>query len=386
MEKNDPFWRIFISLFTLILLGYAPLSFGDASSDTLGFEDAVFPELAFSGRALALGSAYIAKVDDNAAPFYNPAGLGTVRKLKFHLSNMHAEVNMGWVKVATGGKITEALKSLPLVLSLNTFAASVKNNPGVLTNTRYQFVPNITGRFFSVGYLFSRKTRMRVVEDGTPDDNFEYADRYDYGPYGSLNLSLFGGIFKVGMTMIYLNRHELIGTASSDPLVTFSISDSDYNVGSGLFTVGGAKITLPIIWLPTLAVSLHNAFNKNFSSRQGTLAKIKNTIDVGISVTPKIGGKTRLHMEMNYKDLTEKFSSVKPIRKVLIGFEFDFSRSFFLRFGYGDSYGTAGFGFKSKTIDFDLSTYSVNPEPNSNSIRGEEDRRISLSISSGFGL
>jgi hypothetical protein len=188
------------------------------------------------------------------------------------------------------------------------------------------------------------------------------------------------------MTGIYLSRHELIDTASSSLAETFSISDSDYNIGSGLFTVGGAKITLPVRWLPTLAVSVHNAFNKNFKSTQGTLPKIKNTIDVGVSITPKIGGKTRLHMEMNYKDLTEKFSSVKWMRKLLIGFEFDFSRSFFLRFGYGDSYGTAGLGFKSKTIDFDLSTYSVNPEPNSTSIRGEEDRRISLSISSGFGL
>jgi hypothetical protein len=380
VEKNDPFWRIFLSLFILTLLGYASLSFGDASSDSLGFEDAVFPELAFSGRALALGSAYIAKVDDSSAAFYNPAGLGTVRKLKFHLSNIHAEVNMGWVKVATGGKITDALKNLPLIQSLNTFAILVKNNPGTLTNTRYQFVPNITGRFFSIGYLFSRKTRMRLKTSAT---KIEYADRFDYGPYGSLNLSLFGGIIKVGMTMILLNRHEAQGSKDKD---TFSISESDYNIGSGLFSIGGAKLTLPIAWLPTLAVSLHNAFNKNFSSRQGTLAKIKNTIDVGVSLTPKIGGKTRLHMEMNYKDITDQFSLVKPIRKLLIGFEFDFSRSFFLRFGYGDSYGTAGLGFKSKTIDFDLSTYSVNPEPNSNAIRGEEDRRISLSLSSGFGF
>ena len=35
----------------------------------LVFEDAIFPELAVSGRALALGSAFISKVDDSSAPF-----------------------------------------------------------------------------------------------------------------------------------------------------------------------------------------------------------------------------------------------------------------------------------------------------------------------------
>ncbi|MEC7182436.1 MAG: hypothetical protein VXW15_06960, partial [Bdellovibrionota bacterium] len=110
--------------------------------------------------------------------------------------------------------------------------------------------------------------------------------------------------------------------------------------------------------------------------------------------TPKIGSKTRMSIEVNYKDLTNQHKVIveneeKPlpvIRRVLVGVELDFSRSFFLRFGYGDSYGTAGLGFKSKTVDFDLTTYSVNPEPSDQNFRGDEDRRISLSLSTGFGF
>ena len=66
-----------------------PLFLGSRASlaSQLGFEDAIFPELAVSGRALALGGAYISKVDDSSAPFYNPAGLGSVRDIKFHLKN-----------------------------------------------------------------------------------------------------------------------------------------------------------------------------------------------------------------------------------------------------------------------------------------------------------
>ena len=351
----------------------------------LGFEDAVFPELAVSGRALALGSAYISKVDDSAAAFYNPAGLGSVRKVKFHLSNIHAETNMGWLKLATGGKITEAITNLPVALTMEGIRQRLVANPGNLTNTRYQLVPNITGRFFSIGYLFSRKTRMRLKSGASA--TLEYADRYDYGPYGSMNLSLFGGIIKGGMTMILLTRHQ-VTEDSHDKATPLVIQDNAYSIGSGLFTIGGGKLTLPISWLPCLSATVHNAFNKNFTSFRGAGApdKIKSSIDVGFSITPKIGKRTRMHLEINYKDLTKKYTGVHFLRKALIGVELDFSRAFFLRFGYGDSYGTAGLGFKSKTIDFDLSTYSVNPDPTSGLIRGEEDRRISLSISTGFGF
>ena len=55
----------------------------------INFRDGVFSELATSGRALALGNAYIAKVDDATSAFYNPAGLGSVRYSHFHFSNLH---------------------------------------------------------------------------------------------------------------------------------------------------------------------------------------------------------------------------------------------------------------------------------------------------------
>ena len=89
-----------IHIFFLLLLSlqsYAQLS----------FEDAIFPELATSGRALAMGNAFIAKVDDASAAFYNPAGLGTVRFGHFHLSNLHMEFNKGWSDLALKGKLED---------------------------------------------------------------------------------------------------------------------------------------------------------------------------------------------------------------------------------------------------------------------------------------
>ena len=47
----------------------------------IGFEDAARPELMPSARALALGNAFISRVNDNSAPFYNPAGTGVCEKV-----------------------------------------------------------------------------------------------------------------------------------------------------------------------------------------------------------------------------------------------------------------------------------------------------------------
>ena len=378
------------------------LGSGASLASRLGFEDAIFPELAVSGRALALGGAYISRVDDSSAPFYNPAGLGSVRDVKFHLSNLHTETNMGWMKVATGGKVTDAITNFPTALTMEGQRQSLNSKPDNTTSTRYQFIPNITARFFSVGALFSRKTRMRVKS--TPEASVcstpkyasdttrcvEYADRTDFGLYGSMNLSLFGGVIKGGATATYLTRSEAIGDSTADaPLI---LGDSDYKKGSALIITGGAKLTLPISWLPIFSATIHNATRKDFETTRVTGApnKIKTSIDAGFSVTPKIGSKTWMSIEVNYKDITNQHKidgePLPIIRKVLVGVELDFSRSFFLRFGYGDSYGTAGLGFKSKTVDFDLTTYSVNPEPTDKNFRGDEDRRISLSLSTGFGF
>jgi len=384
--------RVSSHLFLLITSFF--LGSGVSLAAQLGFEDAIFPELAVSGRALALGGAYISKVDDSSAPFYNPSGLGSIRNIKFHLSNLHAETNMGWMKIATGGKLTDAITNLPQALSMEGQRSNLNSKPDNTTSTRYQFVPNMTGRFFSAGALLSRKTRMRVKS--SPETGVcaskcvEYVDRTDYGLYGSMNLSLFGGVIKAGATATFLTRSEVDGTA--DATATLSLPDSSYKKGSALILTGGAKLTLPIVWLPIFSATIHNATSNAFETTRASGAPntIKTSIDAGFSVTPKVGSKTWMNIEVNYKDVTNQYkidgSPIPIIRRVLLGVELDFARVFFLRFGYGDSYGTAGLGFKSKTVDFDLTTYSVNTDPTSTKIRGDEDRRIALTLSTGLGF
>ena len=69
-------------------------------------------------------------------------------------------------------------------------------------------------------------------------------------------------------------------------------------------------------------------------------------------------------------------------RKIGFGTEFDFARVMFVRFGYGDGYGSAGLGIRARTLEFDFTTYSV--DTTSNEYRGVEDRRFSLTLSVGI--
>ncbi len=348
----------------------------------IDFEDAIYPELATSSRALAMGNAFIAKVDDSSAVFYNPAGLGTVRYPHLHFSNFSFETNRGGIKGVTGGSGLDSFSNATKMFTIDGTREVMKNYVGEIAHSRIHALPNFTARYFSFGYLFAKRTRA-VVLDLTSNTGFEFADRLDHGPYAALNLSLFGGIIKFGFSSIYLSRKEIISTA--DPNATITLSAASYNSGTALVSTGGARITLPISFLPTLAATMHNVLGAEFSAASGGAGaptKIPSSIDVGFSITPQIGTATRVHLEANYKDITGQFSGVTATRKMLLGMELDFSRVFFFRVGYGDGFGSAGLGVRTKKVEFDLTTYAV--DTTSSAWRGNEDRRFVIGLSSGF--
>ena len=347
---------------------------------SIDFEDAIFPELATSGRALAMGNAFTSKADDAAAAFYNPAGLGSVRNTHFHLSNFHMEFNKGLMSAGTGGAITDAVQNSMKMFSLDGVRQILSENVGSIAHARIHALPNFTSRYFSAGYLVAKRSRA-VVTDPSSSTGFEYADRLDHGPY-AVNLSLLGGVFKAGFSAIYLNRNEAIGKASASE--TFSLESNDYKKGNAFIATAGGKITLPITFLPTISATMHNALIQKFQNGRGAGVPdaIKPTVDLGFSITPQLTNSTRVHIEANIKDSTYEFSDVTFSRRLVAGMELDFSRKFFLRLGYGDGFGSFGLGIKSQKLEFDLTTYAV--DTSTATFRGEEDRRFAMSLSTGF--
>ena len=350
--------------------------FSASCSSAIDFEDGMFPALLSSGRALGMGNAFVARVDDESAPFYNPAGLGSTRRWAFHLNNFLIDANKDFTKEITADteKTFDVLKNSFDLDELRQFHLQ---NPGNSTYTQFSISPNFTTRFLSFGYLYSQKAR--TFYGGESDHDFEFSKRRDHGPYVGGNISVGGGIFKIGGSIIWLRRKEEIGEA--DENTTLSLSPTQRSKGSMLLTIVGGRLTFPTKGLPTLAATLHNASDKDFHRRSDSLQaprSIKRNLVLGASITPIVGKNQKLHIEINYKDFNKKHDNLKSSKRWTAGVEFNFSRIFFIRGGYYGGFFSGGLGFKVKTFRFDLSTYATQESPQS---PDTEDRHLILTSS-----
>jgi len=345
----------------------------------LDFEDHAFPEFVTSARALAMGNAFICKVDDSMSAFYNPAGLGTVRRPSFHLFNANLEGSNGLFKTVGGGPAYQFPSNYSKTFDVNTLRESLAQNQGVLLHSRGSAFPNFTVRGLTLGYMFSQRNRAIINDDVA--NEFEVAERLDHGPVMALNGSFFGGILKLGASATYLHRKELYKVAG--PSDQLNLVDSDFKQGRSLQVTAGTRITLPFDLLPTISAVLRNATNNNFEAPDlgGLPDRVKQTFDIGFSITPQISKVSRLHTEINLKDVGNSYDTDTK-RRIAAGVEYDLKRRLFLRAGYGDGWGSAGLGVKARTFSLDLTTYAV--DRSLDGFRKEEDRRWVLSFSSGL--
>lgn len=345
----------------------------------LDFEDHAFPEFVTSARALALGNAYICKVDDSWAAFYNPAGLGTVRAPQFHIANLHVEASGGLLDSTGGGSVAEFPSDFMKIYDAEEMRTALAEHQGKLAHARANLFPNITMRGMTLGYLYSQRNRA-IINDDT-DNEYEIAERKDHGPVFALNASLFGGVLKFGASAVYLTRRDLYD--SFGPTDQVVIEDTDYKYGRSLQVTLGSRLTIPWTFLPTFSAVLRNATDNDFEAGDlgGVPEPIQQTIDVGFSLTPQIGQRTRIHMEVNLKDIGDAYGT-DTNRRLAAGIELDFNRRIFLRGGYGDGWGSYGLGVRSRTFILDLTSYAV--DRSLTGFRQEEDRRYVFSVSSGF--
>lgn len=344
------------------------------------FEDGSHPELIASGRALSMGNAYIAKVDDQYSAFYNPAGLGTVRANSFHLFNFLADVSDDYTEVAGSGAGASGIsENVQKSFKLDGSRQLLQNNKGKVIASRAQTYPNITFRYLSFGYLAAMKSKS-TIEEGA-GSKFEYADRVDNGPVMSLAAALWGGVLKFGVSGVYLSRSEINGEATADQ--TINITSDQYKKGTMWLLTGGTKLTLPIAMLPTFAATMRNVTGSGFMADggAGTPDKIKQTTDLGFSLTPLMGKRSRFHLEVNVKDAAKKYGE-RDANRICYGAEIDLYRHFFLRGGSGAGYGSGGIGLKTDNFELDLGTYAMKGTRQNGD--GYMDRRYFFSASFGF--
>jgi hypothetical protein len=260
----------------------------------------------------------------------------------------------------------------------------LSQNPGTASSLGVSLYPNISAQNFNFGILM--KAEGASVDDGT---NLTYTARNLLVPTLGISMGLFSGRIRWGLAVraVQISENDEVVNTSTTAATGYTM---DMEEGFGIGLDSGLLITMPWAALPTLGFVARNVGDTsfpseaNFSIASGTSNrkdKIKMTYDGGFSIAPKVGQRSTFTFAADYRDILNA-NGVNDKRRLNLGIEFDFSKTFFLRFGYGRGYWTAGVGLGSRFGSLDLGTYSE--ELDRTSFNGTEDRRISLRYGSKF--
>jgi hypothetical protein len=214
-------------------------------------------------------------------------------------------------------------------------------------------------KYFAFGILFNGQLAGEAV-----GSNIRYKSLYQFVPAVGTGIRLAGGIVRFGYSLQYVNQ------ASGDLTVDSNVDPLGYNQGlaqgAGLSHNVGFALTLPIAYLPAFNAVARNVGNLTYSSStllplarndSGPPATEPMTVDVSLSIQPKIGSGSYMNWVVEYRDATNT-TGVPMIGRFAVGAEISVRDSFYIRGGFGSGYPAAGIGLRRKGGEFSLTWHS----------------------------
>ncbi|MGK5089963.1 hypothetical protein WDW86_20625 [Bdellovibrionota bacterium FG-2] len=320
--------------------------------NAFGRQDIVPGSRYTSGRAAAVGDAYLPLGEDGASGlFSNPAGLAKIRGAHFDPMNLSLFGN---------GSLLQTFSADSYKLySLSQYAPELAKSPGTYVSSGAALLPAFSSRYLTVGML--AQTEFGASSDGT---TIHYKSRYQLIPAAGTSARLASGIVRVGYSLQWVNQ------ASGDVFTSADSAPLGYNVGllqgSALSHNAAIAINLPYSYLPSLNFVGRNLGGAKYSAT--TIYKIATqssgvplteptTFDVSVSVRPKATATSFFNLVLEYRDMTNQ-SKVTPLGRAAFGVEYSIRNFLFLRGGYGSGYPSAGIGVGQKSGEFSLTYYS----------------------------
>lgn len=350
-----------------------------AISTASAHADSVNNEWLSTTRSLSMGNVGIASAEDpSTAMFYNPAALARSKKTTIEVFNPQFEFGTGVLSLSKGegdyGKHFGLEKVKPLL-------DKKPNTPSYLGMSLY---PNLYAQNFNFGILLRGEAVSYSEGEG---GSLTYKSRYLVIPTFALSVGALGGRFKLGIAVRGIQITENDVTTTDFTRIGYL---NDPAEGFGLGMDAGALFSLPWAGLPTFGLTARNVGDTRFTGSaplslgQGIIRqhdKIKMTFDSGFAVFPKIGQRSVLTLAVDYRDMTD-VNEVDLKRRLNLGMELAFNKTFYLRAGLSRGYWTAGLGLASKAGSIDLGTYAE--ELDARGWRVLDDRRISLRYGARF--
>lgn len=303
-------------------------------------------------RALGMGGAGVAVVNDETALLVNPAGLGKLRDYFITLIDPEGDVGQDTERVMG----TDILKVTDPQEVLNRALLT----PDKRVHSRGQVFPSVVVPNFGIG-VFGKNEVNAELDTATNLFSYDYTN--DYALVAGFNFRLFNGIIKLGVTGRAVNRTEVRRTDIDPSSTTLSLKTLAAS-GLGVGADGGLMITAPIAWLPTIAGVYRDIGRTSYALRDGMFlntterpTSTPETIDGAISISPILGKRFRSTWTVEYRDAMNVYEETDATRRVHGGVEFNYADAFFLRAGMNQRYWTAGLELAIVNYQFQVASY-----------------------------
>ncbi|MEZ0391753.1 MAG: hypothetical protein ACAH59_06030 [Pseudobdellovibrionaceae bacterium] len=303
-------------------------------------------------RALGMGGASIAVVNDETALLINPAGLGKLRDIYGTIFDPEVEGSSNLKKMYDTKAFTD-----PFDLE------QVKNTTDYSRDTYYhakaQVFPSFVVRNFGIGIHAKRVLDAQMNTAGTSLQTFYQEDvSLNLG----FNLRLFDGRIKMGVVGKAISRIEL--NDDLDPATSSMDIKALASEGFGIGYDAGLILTAPIVWLPTITGVIRDIGDTAFTAGSGLRMvsetrpeTVKQDIDVAFAVFPIHTNKSRSQFTIQWDKLKASSEATDRSRFYHAGYEFNYADILFLRAGMNQKYWTGGIELAGEHTQIQIASY-----------------------------
>lgn len=308
-------------------------------------------EVNTSVRALGMGNAYTAIVDDKDSLFYNPAGLAKVAGLNWTIVDLYAGAN--------GEDVYDTYQGFADVGSGSTaFANQVKSMFGKNIWIGAGAKTALAVPYLGVALYDSLAASAYLSNPAFPNMNINFIN--DYGAAAGFAFDLVPKVLSagfVGKKITRIGSSFPIGVSTLANLSSQQLQDDINNRGTGYSVDYGMNLTIPTPVQPTFSFVWKNmgytTFTKDFGAKAPPM--IKDEMIAGFGMLIDLPGlDIRPAVDFKYTNRTDEQLG----KKLHIGIELSFP-IISVRGGFNQGYYTAGAGVNLGVIKIDAATYGV---------------------------
>lgn len=327
-------------------------------------------------RAMGMGGASVAVVNDETALMLNPAALGRLRDS--YITIVDPEIELGSQTTGVMGT------GYPNLIKAQGVLDKAKSKPGQHVSGRMQVFPSLVVPNFGFGVFKKYEVNSEVNAANTA---YSYHYTNDTAVVVGFNFRFWDGIIKLGTNMRVVDRAQIIEDNLDPTSTTLSNGDMQKS-GVGIASDTGVIITAPVAWLPTIAGVLRDTGSTSYAFRNSFLSSSANrpdptgqTVDVGLAISPIFNPNFRSQWTVEYKDAMNSAKEKDVMRRLHGGVEFNIADALFIRGGMNQKYWTAGLEIAMFNYQIQLASYG---EDVGSDQASKEDRRYVMKFSFRF--